>query len=107
MRDERESNSHGPLNPWLVPSLAFVFVAIECATLALMMRGLGIRLPLGWLAVSFALSLAPGIVLGFLARAIVEGALGRGREYLRIITGRQYVLLTILLFSTLLLQVVF
>ena len=66
MREESESQWLGPRNPWLVPSLALVFVALECVALALMLRRIGIELPLGWLAVSFALTLVPAILLTLL-----------------------------------------
>ena len=92
---------------WLVSAAALVFVIIECAVMLLLFRGINLRLPFALHLLSTTMSLLPAVGGGFLAHALVNAARKRGRAYLRAIIQPRFILLSLLLFSTLVLLTVF
>lgn len=91
---------------WLASTTCLAFVVLECAIMVLMVRRIGLALPVGWQAVSFMLSLVPAIAAGYAIHSVVHFRRGR-RDELREIFRPASLGLTLLLFASLVVLMVF
>ncbi|MDX1584954.1 MAG: hypothetical protein R3338_15255, partial [Thermoanaerobaculia bacterium] len=92
---------------WLVAWIALGFVVVECAAMVMMVRGIGLALPIGRQGIAFILRQAPAILVALAVHAAYHFFRGRGKEYLRKVASLRWLSLTLVLFSTLVVLMIF